>query len=190
MFPCLSVFLRSSVVSSGRFGSVLCSKTNVIFIRCPVFPMGVEFKDLLVSCLSRILSRRVLVLLQKLHSRILDLSAADLLLEPERSKAFLLSRHSDGPANVSSAQRTVALNLLFTAGVVKVAAPSTPKKKSLQDIKVQGGDLSPPSGTDTTLRPRHITRKASIEPPSVEQRPCYISLLMYYASSPEDCFPS
>uniref|UniRef100_A0A665WGE1 Nck-associated protein 5 C-terminal domain-containing protein n=1 Tax=Echeneis naucrates TaxID=173247 RepID=A0A665WGE1_ECHNA len=33
------------------------------------------------------------LLLQKLHSRIMDLSAADLLLEPERSKAFLLSRN-------------------------------------------------------------------------------------------------
>lgn len=43
-----------------------------------------------------------LVLLQKLHSRILDLSAADLLLEPERSKAFLLSRSSDWPASLVS----------------------------------------------------------------------------------------
>ncbi|XP_028287880.1 nck-associated protein 5-like isoform X2 [Parambassis ranga] len=39
------------------------------------------------------------LLLQKLHSRIMDLSAADLLLEPERSKAFLLSRNSDSPSN-------------------------------------------------------------------------------------------
>lgn len=38
---------------------------------------------------------------QKLHSRIMDLSAADLLLEPERSKAFLLSRNTDSPSNVS-----------------------------------------------------------------------------------------
>uniref|UniRef100_A0A087Y6G6 NCK associated protein 5 n=1 Tax=Poecilia formosa TaxID=48698 RepID=A0A087Y6G6_POEFO len=38
------------------------------------------------------------LLLQKLHSRIMDLSAADLLLEPERSKAFLLSRNSDSPS--------------------------------------------------------------------------------------------
>ncbi|XP_068612700.1 nck-associated protein 5-like [Brachionichthys hirsutus] len=41
------------------------------------------------------------LLLQKLHSRIMDLSAADLLLEPERSKAFLLSRNIDSPSNVS-----------------------------------------------------------------------------------------
>ncbi|XP_071320436.1 nck-associated protein 5-like isoform X2 [Trachinotus anak] len=39
------------------------------------------------------------LLLQKLHSRIMDLSAADLLLEPERSKAFLLSRNTDSPSN-------------------------------------------------------------------------------------------
>ncbi|XP_039998042.1 nck-associated protein 5-like isoform X2 [Xiphias gladius] len=39
------------------------------------------------------------LLLQKLHSRIMDLSAADLLLEPERSKAFLLSRNVDSPSN-------------------------------------------------------------------------------------------
>ncbi|XP_061572175.1 nck-associated protein 5-like isoform X2 [Cololabis saira] len=39
------------------------------------------------------------MLLQKLHSRIMDLSAADLLLEPERSKAFLLSRNTDSPSN-------------------------------------------------------------------------------------------
>lgn len=43
-----------------------------------------------------------LLAFQKLHSRILDLSAADLLLEPERSKAFLLSRSTDSPSNVSS----------------------------------------------------------------------------------------
>ncbi|XP_061632908.1 nck-associated protein 5-like isoform X4 [Phyllopteryx taeniolatus] len=35
------------------------------------------------------------LLLQKLQSRIMDLSAADLLQEPERSKAFLLSRNTD-----------------------------------------------------------------------------------------------
>ncbi|XP_076008560.1 nck-associated protein 5-like isoform X2 [Genypterus blacodes] len=39
------------------------------------------------------------LLLQKLHSRIMDLSAADLLLEPERSKAFLLSRNADSPSH-------------------------------------------------------------------------------------------
>ncbi|XP_026157625.1 nck-associated protein 5-like isoform X2 [Mastacembelus armatus] len=39
------------------------------------------------------------LLLQKLHSRIMDLSAADLLLEPERTKAFLLSRNTDSPSN-------------------------------------------------------------------------------------------
>ncbi|XP_036808177.1 nck-associated protein 5-like isoform X4 [Oncorhynchus mykiss] len=37
------------------------------------------------------------LLLQKLHSRIMDLSASDLLLEPERSKSFLLSRNTDSP---------------------------------------------------------------------------------------------
>uniref|UniRef100_UPI003AAC1F05 nck-associated protein 5-like n=1 Tax=Centroberyx gerrardi TaxID=166262 RepID=UPI003AAC1F05 len=39
------------------------------------------------------------LLLQKLHSRIMDLSAADLLLEPERSKGFLLSRNTDSPSH-------------------------------------------------------------------------------------------
>ncbi|XP_034034630.1 nck-associated protein 5-like isoform X4 [Thalassophryne amazonica] len=39
------------------------------------------------------------LLLQKLHSRIMDLSAADLLLEPERSKTFLQSRNSDSPSS-------------------------------------------------------------------------------------------
>ncbi|XP_029926021.1 nck-associated protein 5-like isoform X2 [Myripristis murdjan] len=38
------------------------------------------------------------LLLQKLHSRIMDLSAADLLLEPERSKGLLLSRNADSPS--------------------------------------------------------------------------------------------
>nr|XP_057906795.1 nck-associated protein 5-like isoform X2 [Doryrhamphus excisus] len=38
------------------------------------------------------------LLLQKLHSRIMDLSAADLLQEPERSKAFLLARNTDSPS--------------------------------------------------------------------------------------------
>ncbi|XP_049611537.1 nck-associated protein 5 isoform X1 [Syngnathus scovelli] len=37
------------------------------------------------------------LLLQKLQSRIMDLSAADLLQEPERSKAFLLSRNTNSP---------------------------------------------------------------------------------------------
>ncbi|XP_029597288.1 nck-associated protein 5-like isoform X6 [Salmo trutta] len=40
------------------------------------------------------------LLLQKLHSRIMDLSASDLLLEPERSKSFLLSRNTDSPPHV------------------------------------------------------------------------------------------
>ncbi|KAM3857093.1 nck-associated protein 5-like [Diretmus argenteus] len=39
------------------------------------------------------------LLLQKLHSRLMDLSAADLLLEPERSKSFLLSRNTDSPSH-------------------------------------------------------------------------------------------
>ncbi|KAM9766615.1 nck-associated protein 5-like isoform 3-T3 [Menidia menidia] len=39
------------------------------------------------------------MLLQKLHSRIMDLSAADLLLEPERSKAFLFSRNTESPSS-------------------------------------------------------------------------------------------
>lgn len=38
---------------------------------------------------------------QKLHSRIMDLSSADLLLELERSKTFLLSRNFDSSSNVS-----------------------------------------------------------------------------------------
>ncbi|XP_061090113.1 nck-associated protein 5-like [Conger conger] len=37
------------------------------------------------------------LLLQKLHSRILGLSAGDLLLDPEKSKHFLLSRSADSP---------------------------------------------------------------------------------------------
>ncbi|XP_061745417.1 nck-associated protein 5-like isoform X3 [Nerophis ophidion] len=41
------------------------------------------------------------LLLQKLHSRIMDLSAADLLQEPERGRVFLLSRNTDSPSNES-----------------------------------------------------------------------------------------
>ncbi|XP_061841332.1 nck-associated protein 5-like isoform X2 [Nerophis lumbriciformis] len=41
------------------------------------------------------------LLLQKLHSRIMDLSAADLLQEPERSRVFLLSRNTDSPSTES-----------------------------------------------------------------------------------------
>ncbi|KAI1885038.1 hypothetical protein AGOR_G00216070 [Albula goreensis] len=37
------------------------------------------------------------LLLQKLHSRIMGLSAGDLILDPERSKHFLLSRSTDSP---------------------------------------------------------------------------------------------
>ncbi|XP_035264075.1 nck-associated protein 5-like isoform X1 [Anguilla anguilla] len=37
------------------------------------------------------------LLLQKLHSRIMGLSAGDLILDPEKSKNFLLSRNSDSP---------------------------------------------------------------------------------------------
>ncbi|KAM9328225.1 nck-associated protein 5-like [Pholidichthys leucotaenia] len=44
------------------------------------------------------------LLLQKLHSRIMDLSAADLLLEPEKSKPFLLSRNTESPSNLSQLQ--------------------------------------------------------------------------------------
>ncbi|XP_066544704.1 nck-associated protein 5 isoform X2 [Amia ocellicauda] len=41
------------------------------------------------------------LLLQKLHSRIMDLSAGDLLLEPERSKSFLQSRIPETPFHES-----------------------------------------------------------------------------------------
>ncbi|KAM6945781.1 nck-associated protein 5-like [Aplochiton taeniatus] len=39
------------------------------------------------------------LLLQKLHSRIMDLSAADLLLDPERSKGFLITRNTNSPTH-------------------------------------------------------------------------------------------
>uniref|UniRef100_A0A669EE63 NCK associated protein 5 n=1 Tax=Oreochromis niloticus TaxID=8128 RepID=A0A669EE63_ORENI len=52
------------------------------------------------------------LLLQKLHSRIMDLSAADLLLEPERSKAFLLSRNTDSPSNL--ARKSQHYDFLFS----------------------------------------------------------------------------
>lgn len=38
---------------------------------------------------------------QKLHSRIMDLSAADLLVELERNKPFVLSRNTDSLSNVN-----------------------------------------------------------------------------------------
>ncbi|XP_058468482.1 nck-associated protein 5-like isoform X2 [Solea solea] len=65
------------------------------------------------------------LLLQKLHSRIMDLSAVDLLLEPERSKAFLLSRntdssplnevHSNGKAGLPVAKCLSQLSLTVSA---------------------------------------------------------------------------
>lgn len=82
---------------------------------------------------------------QKLHSRIMDLSAADLLLEPERSKAFLLSRNIDSPSNVSlmgNMQRGNAFFFFFSLSSHmncpgRITAPQTPLKQSLQDIKIQ-----------------------------------------------------
>lgn len=77
---------------------------------------------------------------QKLHSRIMDLSAADLLLEPERSKAFLLSRNTDSPSNVSLMGNIKCTFFPYPYNSSKCCSttiPPSPIKKSFQDIKIQ-----------------------------------------------------
>ncbi|XP_072235840.1 nck-associated protein 5-like isoform X2 [Leuresthes tenuis] len=67
-------------------------------LRTRVFDLEQQNRSLSVLFQQRIKPASDL-LLQKLHSRIMDLSAADLLLEPERSKAFLLSRNTESPSS-------------------------------------------------------------------------------------------
>ncbi|XP_069377087.1 nck-associated protein 5-like isoform X3 [Paralichthys olivaceus] len=69
------------------------------------------------------------LLLQKLHSRIMDLSAADLLLEPERSKAFLLSRNTDSPSNEvqSNGKSGLPVTKCLSQLSLTVAAPVYPR---------------------------------------------------------------
>ncbi|XP_063734019.1 nck-associated protein 5-like isoform X3 [Eleginops maclovinus] len=63
------------------------------------------------------------LLLQKLHSRIMDLSAADLLLEPERSKAFLLSRNTDSPSSEVQLNGKAGLPLAKCLSQLSLTAP-------------------------------------------------------------------
>ncbi|XP_070711674.1 nck-associated protein 5-like [Pempheris klunzingeri] len=64
------------------------------------------------------------LLLQKLHSRIMDLSAADLLLEPERSKAFLLSRNTDSPSNEFQLNGKAGLPVAKCLSQLSLTAPA------------------------------------------------------------------
>ncbi|XP_028983706.1 nck-associated protein 5-like isoform X2 [Betta splendens] len=64
------------------------------------------------------------LLLQKLHSRIMDLSAADLLLEPERSKAFLLSRNTDSPSNEVQLNGKAGLPVAKCLSQLSLAVPA------------------------------------------------------------------
>ncbi|XP_044044553.1 nck-associated protein 5-like isoform X3 [Siniperca chuatsi] len=64
------------------------------------------------------------MLLQKLHSRIMDLSAADLLLEPERSKAFLLSRNTDSPLNEVQVNGKVGLPVAKCLSQLSLTVPA------------------------------------------------------------------
>ncbi|KAK7893644.1 hypothetical protein WMY93_022796 [Mugilogobius chulae] len=66
------------------------------------------------------------LLLQKLHSRILDLSAADLLLEPERSKAFLQSRNADSPANDVQVNGKLGFPVTKCVSQLSLNAPERP----------------------------------------------------------------
>ncbi|KAM7375309.1 hypothetical protein PAMA_014419 [Pampus argenteus] len=67
------------------------------------------------------------LLLQKLHSRIMDLSAADLLLEPERSKAFLLSRNTDSPSNELNGKTGLPVTKCLSQLSLTVSAPVYPR---------------------------------------------------------------
>lgn len=86
---------------------------------------------------------------QKLYSRIVHLSAVDLLLEQEKSKDFFLSRNTDFSSNVSfkwnlgrSCVWAFFSSSVFcpgnmTAFLLSVPAPTTPPThKSLLDIKI------------------------------------------------------
>ncbi|XP_059183874.1 nck-associated protein 5-like [Centropristis striata] len=64
------------------------------------------------------------LLLQKLHSRIMDLSAADLLLEPERSKAFLLSRNTDSPSSEVQLNGKAGLPVAKCLSQLSLTAPA------------------------------------------------------------------
>ncbi|XP_077418997.1 nck-associated protein 5-like isoform X3 [Vanacampus margaritifer] len=63
------------------------------------------------------------LLLQKLQSRIMDLSAADLLQEPERSKTFLLSRNTDCPLTESQLNGKSAFPITKCLSQLSLTAP-------------------------------------------------------------------
>ncbi|KAK1876622.1 hypothetical protein KUDE01_001945, partial [Dissostichus eleginoides] len=84
-------------------------------------------KDLREECLKLRTRQRIKpasdLLLQKLHSRIMDLSAADLLLEPERSKAFLLSRNTESPSSELQLNGKSGLPLAKCLSQLSLTAP-------------------------------------------------------------------
>ncbi|XP_077370154.1 nck-associated protein 5-like isoform X2 [Festucalex cinctus] len=63
------------------------------------------------------------LLLQKLQSRIMDLSAADLLQEPERSKTFALSRNTDSPLTESQLNGKSGLAISKCVSQLSLTAP-------------------------------------------------------------------
>ncbi|CAB1327957.1 unnamed protein product [Coregonus sp. 'balchen'] len=78
------------------FSATLRQMEECLKLRTRVFDLEQQNRTMSVLFQQRVRPASDL-LLQKLHSRIMDLSAADLLLEPERSKSFLLSRNTDSP---------------------------------------------------------------------------------------------
>ncbi|XP_062416891.1 nck-associated protein 5-like [Pungitius pungitius] len=103
------------------------------------------------------------LLLQKLHSRIMDLSAADLLLEPERSKAFLLSRNTDSPSSDVQLNGKSGLPVAKCLSQLSLTAPAYPRSScSSSELSLSSACSEFSSGSYTWNDGRSCGRMSSL----------------------------
>ncbi|KAM8903124.1 nck-associated protein 5-like isoform 3-T3 [Spinachia spinachia] len=103
------------------------------------------------------------LLLQKLHSRIMDLSAADLLLEPERSKAFLLSRNTDSTSSDVHLNGRAGLPVAKCLSQLSLTAPVYPRSsRSSSELSLSSACSEFSSGSYTWNDGRSCGKMATL----------------------------
>ncbi|TNM93999.1 hypothetical protein fugu_002175 [Takifugu bimaculatus] len=103
------------------------------------------------------------LLLQKLHSRIMDLSSADLLLELERSKTFLLSRNFDSSSNELQLNRKAGLPVGTCLSQIAVPPPMYPRSScSSSELSLSSACSELSSGSYTWNDGRSCGKKSSL----------------------------
>ncbi|KAL1021889.1 hypothetical protein UPYG_G00019340 [Umbra pygmaea] len=102
------------------------------------------------------------LLLQKLHSRIMDLSAAD-LLEPERSKIFLQSRNTDSPPHDGQLNGKAGLPVAKCLSQLSLTGPVYPRSScSSSELSLSSACSEYSSGSYTWNDGRSFGKMSSL----------------------------